>query len=91
VRASKLVAPFPARLRTRGAGVGPEPVDYAVIVAEPTADALLRAVYVKGGDYSEANLPEAPAARAVGAPERSSSKLARARGLVGLLTDRSRF
>jgi rfaE bifunctional protein nucleotidyltransferase chain/domain len=39
-----------------------EPVDYVVVFAEPTADALLRAVhpdvYVKGGDYTEATLPE---------------------------------
>jgi D-beta-D-heptose 7-phosphate kinase/D-beta-D-heptose 1-phosphate adenosyltransferase len=48
-----------------------EPVDYATIFAEPTADALLRAlrpsVYVKGGDYTEASLPEAASARALGA------------------------
>ena len=67
-----------------------EPVDYAVIFGEPTADALLRAlrpaVYVKGGDYSEASLPEAATARALGVQivfvplvaERSSSSLARA-------------
>jgi rfaE bifunctional protein nucleotidyltransferase chain/domain len=66
-----------------------DPVDYAVIFAEPTADGLLRAVrpdvYVKGADYSEASLPEAATARQVGArlvfaplvPERSSSALAR--------------
>jgi rfaE bifunctional protein nucleotidyltransferase chain/domain len=66
------------------------PVDFAVIFAEPTADALLRAlrpdVYVKGGDYTEASLPEAATAREVGArlvivplvPNRSSSALARA-------------
>ena len=45
------------------------PVDYAVIFAEPTADNLLRAVrpdvYVKGGDYTEATLPEAATAREV--------------------------
>jgi len=68
------------------------PVDYAVIFAEPTADDLLRAVrpdvYVKGGDYTEATLPEAATARAVGArltivplvPNRSSTALARALG-----------
>jgi D-beta-D-heptose 7-phosphate kinase/D-beta-D-heptose 1-phosphate adenosyltransferase len=48
-----------------------EPVDYVVIFAEPTADALLRAVrpdvYAKGADYSEATLPEAATAREVGA------------------------
>ncbi len=48
-----------------------EPVDYAVIFAELTADALLRAlrpaVYVKGGDYTEATLPEAATARSLGA------------------------
>jgi rfaE bifunctional protein nucleotidyltransferase chain/domain len=65
-------------------------VDFAVIFAEPTADALLRAlrpdVYVKGGDYTEASLPEAATAREVGArlvivplvPNRSTSALARA-------------
>ena len=63
---------------------------YAVVFAEPTADALLRAVrpdvYVKGGDYTEASLPEAATARAAGArvvivplvPNHSSSALARA-------------
>jgi rfaE bifunctional protein nucleotidyltransferase chain/domain len=68
------------------------PVDYAVIFAEPTADDLLRAVrpdvYVKGGDYSEATLPEAATAREVGArlaivplvPNRSSTALAHALG-----------
>src|SRR5262245_44818991 len=39
---------------------GLDPVDFAVIFAEPTADALLRAlrpaVYVKGGDYDESTL-----------------------------------
>ncbi|MDQ6670915.1 MAG: adenylyltransferase/cytidyltransferase family protein [Chloroflexota bacterium] len=71
------------------------PVDYAVIFAEPTADGLLRAVrpdvYVKGGDYSEANLPEAATAREVGArivfvppvADRSSSALARALRSLG--------
>jgi rfaE bifunctional protein nucleotidyltransferase chain/domain len=64
-----------------------DPVDYVVIFAEPTADALLRAlrphVYVKGADYSEATLPEAATAREVGAelvfvplvPGRSTSAL----------------
>jgi rfaE bifunctional protein nucleotidyltransferase chain/domain len=68
------------------------PVDYAVIFAESTADGLLRAVrpdvYVKGGDYCEANLPEAATVRELGArlvfvpmvPNRSSSALARALG-----------
>jgi rfaE bifunctional protein nucleotidyltransferase chain/domain len=67
-----------------------EPVDYVVIFAEPTADALLRAVrphiYAKGADYSAASLPEAATARAVGAelafvplvPDHSTSALARA-------------
>jgi D-beta-D-heptose 7-phosphate kinase/D-beta-D-heptose 1-phosphate adenosyltransferase len=67
-----------------------EPVDYAVIFAEPTADALLRAVrpetYVKGADYSEATLPESATAREIGATlvfiplvtNRSTSALARA-------------
>jgi rfaE bifunctional protein nucleotidyltransferase chain/domain len=67
-----------------------EPVDYAVIFHEPTADELLRAlrpaVYVKGDDYSEASLPEAATARKLGAelvfvprlPERSTSALDRA-------------
>jgi rfaE bifunctional protein nucleotidyltransferase chain/domain len=65
-----------------------EPVDFAVIFAEPTADALLRAVqpaiYAKGADYSEKTLPEAATARELGAevaflplvPGRSSSALA---------------
>jgi rfaE bifunctional protein nucleotidyltransferase chain/domain len=48
-----------------------EPVDYAVIFSELTADLLLRHVrpdvYVKGGDYSEATLPEAATAREIGA------------------------
>lgn len=67
-----------------------DPVDYTVIFAEPTADDLLRSVrpdvYVKGADYSEADLPEAATARQVGArlvfvplvPSRSSSALLRA-------------
>lgn len=67
-----------------------DPVDYAVVFAEPTADTLLRTVrpdvYVKGGDYTEATLPEAATVREVGArlvfvplvPHRSSSALARA-------------
>lgn len=66
-----------------------EPVDYVVIFMEDTADGLLRAlrprVYVKGGDYSEATLPEAKTAREVGAevvllpltPARSSSSIIR--------------
>ena len=48
-----------------------EPVDAVVLFAEPTADTLIAAVrpdvYVKGGDYEEATLPEASTARAVGA------------------------
>jgi len=47
-----------------------EPVDYAVIFGEPTADSLLRAlrpsVYVKGGDYTLDTLPEANTARQLG-------------------------
>ncbi|MCA1647921.1 MAG: adenylyltransferase/cytidyltransferase family protein [Chloroflexi bacterium] len=65
------------------------PVDFAVIFAEPTADALLRAVrpdiYVKGADYSESNLPEATTVHKLGArllfvdlvPDRSTSALVR--------------
>ena len=64
-----------------------EPVDFAIIFAEPTAENLLRsvrpAVYVKGGDYAESSLPEAAAAREIGAqivfiptiPGRSTSAL----------------
>jgi rfaE bifunctional protein nucleotidyltransferase chain/domain len=64
-----------------------EPVDFVVVFAEDTADALLRSVrpdvYVKGADYSEASLPEAVTARDVGArlvfvpvvPNHSSSAL----------------
>jgi rfaE bifunctional protein nucleotidyltransferase chain/domain len=64
-----------------------DPVDYVVIFDEPTADRLLRAlrpgVYVKGGDYSDATLPEAATAREVGArvefiplvPRHSTSRL----------------
>jgi rfaE bifunctional protein nucleotidyltransferase chain/domain len=67
-----------------------EPVDYAVIFGEPTADALLRtvrpAVYVKGADYSETSLPETATAREIGArlvfvplvSSRSTTALARA-------------
>jgi len=66
-----------------------EPVDFVVIFGESTADALLRAVrpdvYVKGADYSEATLPEAPTAHEIGAQlmfvelvqNRSTSALAR--------------
>lgn len=47
-----------------------EPVDYVVIFSTLTADSLLRAVrpdvYVKGGDYAEASLPEAATARELG-------------------------
>lgn len=67
-----------------------EPVDYAVLFAESTADALLRALrpdtYVKGADYSATTLPEAATAREIGATlvfiplvaNRSTSALARA-------------
>ena len=67
-----------------------EPVDYVVVFAEPTADTLLRTlrphVYVKGGDYTAATVPEAETARQVGAqlvfvplvPDRSTSSLVRA-------------
>jgi rfaE bifunctional protein nucleotidyltransferase chain/domain len=67
-----------------------EPVDYAVIFGESTADTLLRAVrpdvYVKGADYSETTLPEAATAHEIGAQlvfvalvaNRSTSALARA-------------
>src|SRR5919198_2453097 len=48
-----------------------EPVDYVVVFAQPTADALLRtvrpAVYAKGADYSPERLPEAATVREVGA------------------------
>ncbi|HEY2593484.1 MAG TPA: adenylyltransferase/cytidyltransferase family protein [Chloroflexota bacterium] len=48
-----------------------EPVDHVVVFAEPTADALLRAVhpdiYAKGADYTPATLPEAATAEAIGA------------------------
>jgi D-glycero-beta-D-manno-heptose 1-phosphate adenylyltransferase len=48
-----------------------EPVDFVVPFDELSADDLLRAirphVYVKGGDYTEASLPEADSARSVGA------------------------
>jgi rfaE bifunctional protein nucleotidyltransferase chain/domain len=64
-----------------------EPVDYVVIFDAATADTLLRDVrpdvYAKGADYSPATLPEAAAAREVGArvefipriPNRSTSSL----------------
>jgi rfaE bifunctional protein nucleotidyltransferase chain/domain len=64
-----------------------EPVDYATIFAEQTADALLREiqpdVYVKGADYTPSTLPEAATARTIGArlvfiplvAERSSTRL----------------
>jgi rfaE bifunctional protein nucleotidyltransferase chain/domain len=67
-----------------------EPVDYTVIFNDPTADELLRAlrpaIYVKGGDYSEATLPEAATARTLGiqlvfvplVPDRSSTSLEKA-------------
>lgn len=46
------------------------PVDYVLIFGEPTADELLHAlrpsVYVKAADYTEATLPEAQTARALG-------------------------
>ncbi|MBV8714596.1 MAG: adenylyltransferase/cytidyltransferase family protein [Chloroflexi bacterium] len=66
-----------------------EPVDYVVIFGEDTADELLRAVrpsiYAKGADYSEASLPEAVTAHAIGAQvvllpltdQRSSSRMIR--------------
>src|SRR5262245_5954529 len=48
-----------------------EPVDFAVIFSEPTADELLRSVrpdvYVKGADYRVATLPEAATAAEIGA------------------------
>jgi rfaE bifunctional protein nucleotidyltransferase chain/domain len=48
-----------------------EPVDFVVVFDAPTAGGLVEAVrpdvYVKGGDYTETTLPEAEAARAVGA------------------------
>jgi len=62
-------------------------VDVAVIFEEDTAHALLRAVrpdiYVKGGDYTPATLPEAPAVVEAGGrvvilpllPEHSTSAL----------------
>jgi rfaE bifunctional protein nucleotidyltransferase chain/domain len=65
-----------------------EPVDYAVIFNELTADSLLRAVrpdiYAKGADYATQSLPEAATAREIGArvvfvpltPNRSTSLLA---------------
>jgi len=47
------------------------PVDLVVIFGGPTAEELIRvvrpAVYAKGADYTEATLPEAHAAREVGA------------------------
>lgn len=47
------------------------PVDAVVFFNETTADHILRLVqpdlYVKGGDYTIATLPEAPTARALGA------------------------
>ncbi|MBV9547262.1 MAG: adenylyltransferase/cytidyltransferase family protein [Chloroflexi bacterium] len=65
-----------------------EPVDFVVVFGEATADALLRtirpSIYAKGADYSEETLPEAAAAREIGAqlafiplvPGRSTSTLA---------------
>jgi D-beta-D-heptose 7-phosphate kinase/D-beta-D-heptose 1-phosphate adenosyltransferase len=65
-----------------------DPVDHVVIFSDPTADMLLRAiepdVYAKGADYTEATLPEAASAQAVGAelafiplvPGRSTSAIA---------------
>ena len=47
------------------------PVDAVIFFNESTADQILRLVqpdlYVKGGDYTIATLPEAPTARALGA------------------------
>jgi rfaE bifunctional protein nucleotidyltransferase chain/domain len=92
VRAAKPGRPFVPDVERAELVAALEPVDYAVIFAEPTADALLRAlrpaVYVKGGDYAADTLPEAPTARALGAEivlvpliaDRSSSKLARLLG-----------
>lgn len=68
-----------------------EPVDYAIVFADPTADRLIAtlrpAVYAKGGDYSETSLPEAATARAAGArivlvpllPDHSTTALLRLR------------
>jgi len=64
-----------------------EPVDYVVIFDQVTADELIRAlrpsIYAKGGDYSEASLPEATTVHEIGAdiaflpltPDRSSSRM----------------
>lgn len=45
-------------------------VDYVVIFSETTADNLIKQVkpdvYVKGGDYTEASLPETPTVKACG-------------------------
>ena len=70
-----------------------EPVDYAVLFGERTADALIRAVkpdvYVKGGDYTPDTLPERASVAEAGArlvlvpllPEHSTTLLiARLRG-----------
>ncbi|MGB0389297.1 MAG: adenylyltransferase/cytidyltransferase family protein [Ardenticatenaceae bacterium] len=50
------------------------PVDAVIFFDETTADEILRLVvpdlYVKGGDYSIASLPEAPTAHALGAEVR---------------------
>src|SRR4028119_34009 len=47
-----------------------KPVDGIVIFSETTATRLIQAlqpdIYVKGGDYSQATLPEAPAVQAYG-------------------------
>jgi D-beta-D-heptose 7-phosphate kinase/D-beta-D-heptose 1-phosphate adenosyltransferase len=65
-----------------------DPVDYVVIFSEPTALSLVRelrpSVYAKGADYAEKPLPEADAAREVGAqvvliplvPDHSTTRLA---------------
>jgi rfaE bifunctional protein nucleotidyltransferase chain/domain len=48
-----------------------DPVDYVTLFSEGTADRLIEVlrpdVYVKGGDYTEDTLPEAPTARRLGA------------------------
>jgi rfaE bifunctional protein nucleotidyltransferase chain/domain len=47
-----------------------KPVDGVVIFSEPTATRLIQAlqpdIYVKGGDYSQSTLPEAPVVQAYG-------------------------
>jgi rfaE bifunctional protein nucleotidyltransferase chain/domain len=71
VRAAKPGRPFVSEGERAELVAALEPVDFVVIFPEPTADQLLRAlrpsVYVKGADYTEAILPEAATARALGA------------------------